>query len=264
MQTPSTFLSSISYFPASSSSHADTTTITLFCRLSFRAPIPLQSHHSHRLHNLRSARFPTLHLFERLQPFRNLPPWILLVSLDTPGCIRPLWCVFTTAPFRIICSQPSAQRISLPNRLYKRCRRPPGPLARIPAQSGHCRVASTRLLPADHEGMTATKVTRKVYSAEELHRLRGSQSQPKLHEAIEERDGEDAEIVKGEPTIDLSQRVAALPTIALQTATRFSPHHILFQKLTWCLGFIILLALSFTLPPPFYSRLRTKHSTQPT
>ena len=52
--------------------------------------------------------------------------------------------------------------------------------------------------------MTATKVTRKVYSAEELHRLRGSQSQPKLHEAIEERDAEDAEIVKGEPMVFLS------------------------------------------------------------
>ncbi|CAK4031431.1 Hypothetical predicted protein [Lecanosticta acicola] len=44
--------------------------------------------------------------------------------------------------------------------------------------------------------MTGLKVTRKVYSAEELHRLRGSQSQPKLHEAIEEHEGEDAEIVK--------------------------------------------------------------------
>lgn len=39
--------------------------------------------------------------------------------------------------------------------------------------------------------------SRRVYSAEELHRLRGSQSQPKLHEAIEEHDSEDAEIVKG-------------------------------------------------------------------
>ena len=45
--------------------------------------------------------------------------------------------------------------------------------------------------------MTGPKTTRKVYSAEELHRLRGSQSQPKLQEAIEEKDGEDAEIVKG-------------------------------------------------------------------
>lgn len=80
---------------------------------------------------------------------------------------------------------------------------PPGPLARIPAQSGDCRAASTRLSPVDNEEMTATKVTRKVYSAEELHRLRGSQSQPKLHEAIEERDAEDAEIVKGEPMVFL-------------------------------------------------------------
>lgn len=45
--------------------------------------------------------------------------------------------------------------------------------------------------------MTPPKVTRKVYSAEELHRLRGTQSQPKLREAIEEKDGEDADIVKG-------------------------------------------------------------------
>ncbi|KAK4494169.1 hypothetical protein PRZ48_014467 [Zasmidium cellare] len=44
--------------------------------------------------------------------------------------------------------------------------------------------------------MTPPKVTRKVYSAEELHRLRGTQSQPKLREAIEEKDGEDADIVK--------------------------------------------------------------------
>ncbi|EME40635.1 hypothetical protein DOTSEDRAFT_27263 [Dothistroma septosporum NZE10] len=44
--------------------------------------------------------------------------------------------------------------------------------------------------------MTRVKSTRRVYSAEELHRLRGSQSQPKLKEAIEEKDGEDAEIVK--------------------------------------------------------------------
>ena len=45
--------------------------------------------------------------------------------------------------------------------------------------------------------MTSNKTTRRVYSADELHRLRASCSQPKLHEAIEERDGEDAELVKG-------------------------------------------------------------------
>jgi hypothetical protein len=38
---------------------------------------------------------------------------------------------------------------------------------------------------------------RRVYSAQELHRLRDSSSQPRLHEAIEQHDGEDAEIVKG-------------------------------------------------------------------
>lgn len=45
--------------------------------------------------------------------------------------------------------------------------------------------------------MTTLPSTRRVYSAEELHRLRGTQSQPRLREAIEEHDGEDAEVVKG-------------------------------------------------------------------
>lgn len=44
---------------------------------------------------------------------------------------------------------------------------------------------------------TAEKTARRVYSAEQLHRLRASSSAPKLHEAIEEHDGEDAELVKG-------------------------------------------------------------------
>ncbi|KAF2208962.1 hypothetical protein CERZMDRAFT_87355 [Cercospora zeae-maydis SCOH1-5] len=43
---------------------------------------------------------------------------------------------------------------------------------------------------------TAPKSTRRVYSAEELHRLRNTQSQPKLSEAIEEHEGEDAELIK--------------------------------------------------------------------
>ncbi|PIA89565.1 hypothetical protein CB0940_06807 [Cercospora beticola] len=43
---------------------------------------------------------------------------------------------------------------------------------------------------------TACKSTRRVYSAEELHRLRNTQSQPKLSESIEEHEGEDAELVK--------------------------------------------------------------------
>ncbi|KAK5109001.1 hypothetical protein LTR62_007635 [Meristemomyces frigidus] len=42
----------------------------------------------------------------------------------------------------------------------------------------------------------APKATRRVYSAEQLQRLRGASSQPKLHEAIDEHDGEDAELVK--------------------------------------------------------------------
>lgn len=45
--------------------------------------------------------------------------------------------------------------------------------------------------------MTVGKSTRRVYSAEELYRLRGTSSQPKLREAIEEHEGEDAELVKG-------------------------------------------------------------------
>lgn len=45
--------------------------------------------------------------------------------------------------------------------------------------------------------MTGDKVSRRVYSAEELHRLRSSCSQPKLWEAIEKHDSEDAELVKG-------------------------------------------------------------------
>jgi hypothetical protein len=38
---------------------------------------------------------------------------------------------------------------------------------------------------------------RRVYSAQELHRLRDSSSQPKLREAIEQHDVGDAEVVKG-------------------------------------------------------------------
>jgi len=43
----------------------------------------------------------------------------------------------------------------------------------------------------------AFKPTRRVYSAEELYRLRDTTSQPRLREAIEEHDGDDAELVKG-------------------------------------------------------------------
>lgn len=45
--------------------------------------------------------------------------------------------------------------------------------------------------------MGSEQVTRRVYSAEQLHRLRVSCSQPKLSEAIEEHDGDDAELIKG-------------------------------------------------------------------
>ncbi|KAI5362667.1 hypothetical protein Slin14017_G063480 [Septoria linicola] len=44
---------------------------------------------------------------------------------------------------------------------------------------------------------TAIRGTRRVYSAEELHRLRNTQSQPKLSESIEEHESEDADLVKG-------------------------------------------------------------------
>jgi hypothetical protein len=44
---------------------------------------------------------------------------------------------------------------------------------------------------------TTTKSARRTYSAEELQRLRFRVSQPRLREAIEEHDGEDAELVKG-------------------------------------------------------------------
>lgn len=46
--------------------------------------------------------------------------------------------------------------------------------------------------------MVAPKSTRRVYSAEELHQLRTACSQPKIREAIQENDGDDAELVKGE------------------------------------------------------------------
>ncbi|KAK3117574.1 hypothetical protein LTR53_000899 [Teratosphaeriaceae sp. CCFEE 6253] len=52
-----------------------------------------------------------------------------------------------------------------------------------------------------------TKPSRHVYSAEELHRLRDTKSQPKLCEAIEEHDGDDAELVKA------TLSVAQLPTM---------------------------------------------------
>lgn len=45
--------------------------------------------------------------------------------------------------------------------------------------------------------MASMRTNRRVYSAEELHRLRGTTSQPKLREAIEAHDGDDAELVKG-------------------------------------------------------------------
>lgn len=47
--------------------------------------------------------------------------------------------------------------------------------------------------------MSESKGTRRVYSADELHSLRNACSVPKLREAIEERDGDDAELVKGAP-----------------------------------------------------------------
>ena len=45
--------------------------------------------------------------------------------------------------------------------------------------------------------MTTHQTARGTYSAQELHRLRATCSQPKLREAIEKHEGEDADLVKG-------------------------------------------------------------------
>jgi hypothetical protein len=47
----------------------------------------------------------------------------------------------------------------------------------------------------------ALSMARRIYSAEELHRLRNTDSQPKLREAIEEHDGEEAELIKGQSNL---------------------------------------------------------------
>lgn len=65
--------------------------------------------------------------------------------------------------------------------------------------------------------MTDDKTTRRVYSAEELHRLRASCSQPKLREAIEEHDGEDAELVKGKVCHPCSTCIMGKQSVALTT-----------------------------------------------
>lgn len=63
-------------------------------------------------------------------------------------------------------------------------------------QSAACqRLPLTRATPMATNAVARS--TRRVYSAEELHRLRNTQSQPKLSEAIEEHGSEDAELVKG-------------------------------------------------------------------
>lgn len=79
--------------------------------------------------------------------------------------------------------------------------------------------------------MTIDKTARRVYSAEELHRLRSTFSQPKLRESIEKNDDRDAELVKGElPLNYLIQDRTSLHTRvykfgALATHTPFlSPH----------------------------------------
>lgn len=59
-------------------------------------------------------------------------------------------------------------------------------------------VTHLRSPPVSCSAMTTTdRTTRRVYSTEQLHKLRGSFSAPKLREAIEEHDREDAELVKG-------------------------------------------------------------------
>ena len=72
---------------------------------------------------------------------------------------------------------------------------------------------------------TADRTTRRVYPAEQLHRLRGSFSAPKLREAIEEHDGEDAELVKGTLLqLSLFRLRASLPPVlaSLQLCLRWS------------------------------------------
>ena len=59
--------------------------------------------------------------------------------------------------------------------------------------------------------MTKPKTTRRVYSADELHSLRTTCSQPKLREAIEENEVEDADLVKG--------KFAALCSFGITTNT---------------------------------------------
>ena len=71
------------------------------------------------------------------------------VSPDTPGLTGQSWlhsnpwCVFTTVLFKIICSWFSAQRSSLPNRLYKRRR---CPRAHLPAYPLNPETAAPRRL----------------------------------------------------------------------------------------------------------------------
>jgi hypothetical protein len=64
---------------------------------------------------------------------------------------------------------------------------------------------------------TADKTARRVYSAEQLHRLRASFSAPKLREAIEEHDGEDAELVKG---VSSSRHITRLLLLHLPSRLR--------------------------------------------
>lgn len=61
--------------------------------------------------------------------------------------------------------------------------------------------------------MTAPESNRRVYSAEELRRLRNTVSQPKLQQSIEEHDGEDAELVKGK--LGFATLPKALPAMSL-------------------------------------------------
>ncbi|KAK4574486.1 hypothetical protein LTR86_001327 [Recurvomyces mirabilis] len=53
----------------------------------------------------------------------------------------------------------------------------------------------------------APNIARRVYSAEQLHRFRSASSQPRLHEAIEEHDVEDAELIK-----DISPKTMESPS----------------------------------------------------
>lgn len=69
---------------------------------------------------------------------------------------------------------------------------------------------------------TTDRTTRRVYSAEQLHKLRGSCSAPKLREAIEEHEREDAELVKGTSLPSLPLPPASTPLHRCLRSSRYT------------------------------------------